>query len=65
MTPEEKFNRLMSPRCLEDYHISLSEKELRTFKDGRDLLCGVRKMQRSRRNAERILCQNETILRMI
>lgn len=42
MTPEEKWKRLTKPKTAEDYGISLTEAELDTFPEGREVLAGMR-----------------------
>lgn len=42
MTPEEKWKRLTNPKTAEDYGLSLTETELETFAEGRELLAGMR-----------------------
>ena len=46
MTPKEKWERLQHPTCAADYGLGISEKELRTFPEGRALM---RKVDQHRR----------------
>ena len=47
--PEQKFNRLMNPTCLEDYGLILTESELRRFPEGREILLDIKKRQHTAR----------------
>jgi len=42
MTPEEKWKRLTNPQTADDYGLSLTETELETFAEGREVLAGMR-----------------------
>ena len=42
MAPEEKWKRLTNPQTAEDYGLSLTEAELETFDEGREVLAGMR-----------------------
>jgi hypothetical protein len=44
--PAEKWRRLNSPQCHDDYGLSLSEAELRTFPAGRAILAEVLRLRR-------------------
>jgi len=39
---QDKWNRLNNPKTIEDYGLSLTEKELRTFPEGRIILFDIK-----------------------
>ena len=55
MTPEEKWARLNNPTCADDYGLSISETELRTFLEGREILLNLRKIERKRGRTSRLM----------
>lgn len=47
MTPKEKWKRLANPKCARDYGLSITEKELSTFKEGKLILKAIKGVRES------------------
>ncbi len=57
MDPKSKLKALINPQTLEDYGVSISETEMRTFPEGRAFLLAIRKKQRDARRIDRLMSQ--------
>lgn len=38
MNPQEKWNRLSNPQCLKDYGLSITEEEMVSFPEGKNIV---------------------------
>ena len=55
MKPCEKWTRLNNPQTLEDWGISITESEMRTFPEGRAFLCCLKRIERRERQKDMVL----------
>lgn len=55
MTAQEKWQRLKNPKTLGDYGLSLNEREMSDFPNGRAILCEIKKLKRQEKKDTRII----------
>ncbi len=56
ITPEEKWKHINNPQSLEDYKLSLSTEELKTFAGGRQLLALINKGHKNTWSRKQLDC---------